>query len=108
MNRGARRLARMTGTEEPSTAELHSRIERRILAVEESHNLKRRTLERRFNRVGANPNPSPSVSGAVSFAEGGVQQQQKASDVTQANQPTANNSLGLDIECVGLDEDRSS
>ncbi|PPQ77889.1 hypothetical protein CVT25_015376 [Psilocybe cyanescens] len=95
MNRGIRRLARMTGCEEPSRRDLHSRLERRILSVEGPEG-----LEKRFNRFGL-PAPSQS-SGAKSLADTKENKAGADDNITEANQPTAPNSLGLDIEAVDV------
>lgn len=50
MNRGQRRLARMTGRAEPSSRELKANLHRRILAVEGPEG-----LAKRYNRQGLTP-----------------------------------------------------
>ncbi|KJA26380.1 hypothetical protein HYPSUDRAFT_36694 [Hypholoma sublateritium FD-334 SS-4] len=57
INRGVRRLARMTGRAGPSDAELVANLERRVLAIEGPEG-----LERRYNRMGV---PSSRDEGTV-------------------------------------------
>ncbi|EEB94494.1 hypothetical protein MPER_06681, partial [Moniliophthora perniciosa FA553] len=145
INRGTKRIARMTGREVPSDHELSQNLHRRMLAIESS------PLSKRFNRSGFkssnskryNRNGLPVPLGeAVSFKKGkkggkagavaagtscagvgarvrigagaggagtskgnntsGAQGQGSSGalpdGVQAANQPTADNSLGLDIE----------
>ncbi|KAF8623629.1 hypothetical protein AX17_007330 [Amanita inopinata Kibby_2008] len=105
INRGTRRLARMTGRELPSDEELVARLHKRVLSVEGTEG-----LSKRYNRIGVPKKSKGSLktSGAtvlsenthrhgnsVSLANGAGGQ---TDTVTPANQPSTANSLGLDIE----------
>jgi len=103
VNRGLLRLARMSGGQEPPRDLLERNLMRRVLQVEGVAG-----LERRFNRrslddtidLGKRYNayiPDPAPIGNSLAAGKGVSKSQRLS-VTQADSPTANNSLGLDIE----------
>jgi len=116
MNRAIRRLARMTQREEPSSRDLHARLERRILSVEGPEGLKRRfnrmgvpsrkregALEKRYNRQGVPKNSNKSnaaslISEKKGQGSGQAAQPAAVSPVAQAGQPSAADSLGLDIE----------
>jgi len=102
INRGMRRLAHMTGGAEPSREVLTENLERRVSSI---NALERRSahddlvLEKRFNTLGV-PKPQPVGN---SLAESGSDDEVLAAQalpVTPANTPTANNTLGLDIESV--------
>jgi len=104
INRSLRRLARMTGQSEPSRRELLENLERRVASVEETLEKRfnrigvpRRMLEKRFNRYGV-PEAAP---GGASLASGDRELAQKSS-VKVAGDPTAENSLGLDIEAQDI------
>ena len=103
INRGMRRLAHMTGGPEPSRDVLIENLERRVSSIKALEDLERRSsgdnvvLEKRFNTLGV-PNPQPVGN---TLAESGSDDEVLAAQalpVTPANPPTANNSLGLDIE----------
>jgi hypothetical protein len=132
INRSIRRLARMTGREEPSTRELQENLQRRVLQVEGPE-----MLEKRYNRHGVpkktaskskaagstlaatnsggqghgNGNGRHAQNGAGGQQQGTGAQQQPGTQqpgaasaavapdpVAQADTPTSNDSLGLDIE----------
>jgi hypothetical protein len=112
LNRGLRRLARMTGHAEPSTEELATALYRRVFPD---------SLEKRYSRYGV---PKSAKSRAVDEPESFANKANRkkgsgkgngtnagagsnsnstgstavADGVTVANNPTAENSLGLDIE----------
>lgn len=112
INRSNRRLARITGRTEPSVEFLERELQKRVYAVEGSEGLERRnglprseenSLEKRYNRFGVPEKPKSPVGtdslavlkkGSGNGSNGG----QQKSSVAIANNPTANNSLGLDIE----------
>ncbi|KAF8199635.1 aspartic peptidase A1 [Pholiota molesta] len=127
INRGERRLARMTGRAGPTHETLVENLERRVLAIEGPEGLEKRfnrmgvprrstadnVLEKRYNRIGV-PHKA-KTTGAASLAslksgknrngaKGSKSSQPAAapaapaSSVTNANTPTTANSLGLDIE----------
>lgn len=100
INRGIRRLAKMTGSKPPSAQSLEERLEKRLLSVDISTDVDRRynrfdkshsnreiQLEKRFNRAGLRPKR---------------QEQEEPEQVTPANPPTNPNSLGLSIVYVFL------
>lgn len=64
MNRGVRRLAHMTGREEPSVEELRNNLSRRILSIEETV-----PVSKRFNRIGTNPKVSTGSAGVNAIAK---------------------------------------
>ncbi|KAF9790487.1 acid protease [Thelephora terrestris] len=109
INRSHRRHARMTGREGPSDAELVKRMEKRL------HQAR---YDKRFNRNGVNVpasnNEDVGIKGpnrldsnqlgngnqnnsSNGFPQAGLDAQ-NAGNLTIANQPTTNNSLGLDVE----------
>ncbi|PFH53096.1 hypothetical protein AMATHDRAFT_138478 [Amanita thiersii Skay4041] len=116
INRGNRRLARMSGRELPSDEELADKLWRRIVAIEDAER-----LSKRYSRYGV-PKTSKGKGATLkgnkaNALEGHKQKQQgqnstatahgagngtTAADtpdgVTAANQPSTPNSLGLDIE----------
>jgi hypothetical protein len=102
VNRGLQRLARMSGGQEISRDLLERNLMRRVLQVEGVQGLERRfnrrtlddtaDLAKRYNSY----TPDPATIGN-SLAAGS----QRLS-VTQADSPTANNSLGLDIEATDV------
>jgi hypothetical protein len=111
INRGIRRLARMTGRQAPSSSSLEQNLVKRVQAVEGTEGLERRfnrkgvyrslprrevVLEKRYSRLGV-PVHKPNTTNSLISLKG-----KKAAPappaVTKANTPTANNSLGLDIE----------
>jgi len=126
MNRGSRRLARMTGRDLPSPEELAARLRKRVESVGGSVE----ELAKRFNRYGVPHNqkrfnrhgiPKPgkrnpaeiNVIQPVQAAGGDIvaapsngtgiggpaaEAAAIAGDLAIANTPTANNSIGLDIE----------
>lgn len=111
INRGVRRLAKMTGVEPPSYRSLKQRLERRVLSIEGPDGLYRRfdrsgvshsprevQLEKRFNRDHA----FDSASGSSPLSIGETLTTDTTSDVSIANTPSTANSLGLDIEYVPL------
>jgi len=117
MNRGHKRLAHMTGRAAPSTHELRATIEKRMF------NLQSGQVEKRFNRPSFSPHPSAgksagandnsvidlngngnatgsgsdSDSGSSGISPADVEAEENGG-LTPADQPTAANSLGLDIE----------
>jgi len=125
VNRAHRRLARMSGTKEPSDEELESNLVKRILSIRDAE------IEKRYNRGGigrhskrfdrngfysfkdlegvdgldsiitgsstnAANTPYPSVGSTPGASN------PNADNLTPANSPTAQNSLGLDIEGVDV------
>ena len=108
INRGIRRLARMSGREAPSTSTLEQNLVKRVQAVEGTEVLERRfnrmgtrlqreVLEKRFNRVGTTLRPKANSAASLMSLKGRQAASQPPA-VSIANTPTANNSLGLDIE----------
>jgi hypothetical protein len=103
VNRGLQRLARMSGGPEPPRELLERNLMRRVLSLEGPEGLRRRfnlrslddavVLDRRFNTYGV-PAAAPVPVG-ISLA---VDSESASLGVTTADQPTANNSLGLNIE----------
>jgi len=101
INHGLRRFARMSDGPEPPRELLERNLMRRVLSVEGADGLERRfnrrnlddttVLDKRFNPYV----PDPAPIGKNLAAGAGVPQRPK---VTPAKPPTANNSLGLDIE----------
>jgi len=100
INRGHKRLARMTGRDEPSVIQLRANLERRLESLQDSQ------LEKRYNRHGvkkAQPRPATldaatdpnATAGSVGAGNNAVSA--PAQGVTKANKPTDANSLGLDI-----------
>ncbi|KAI0050468.1 aspartic peptidase A1 [Auriscalpium vulgare] len=85
INRATRRLARMTGREVPSDADLLSAI------VKRKTRIGRPGAGLKTDAFVATGSGHAKVSGSHSFAS-------EQSDLTPANAPTANDSLGLDIE----------
>lgn len=101
INRGVRRLAKMTGAEPPSVRSLQKRLERRILSLDIPSGIDRRfnrlvvhrnvgdvQLEKRFNRVGVLKSRRKGIENSESVEE----------SVEAAVTPTVSNSLGLNIE----------
>lgn len=115
INRSNRRLARISGRTEPSVEFLERELQKRVYAVEGSEGLERRfnnngvprsgenVLEKRYSRFGV-PEKAKSPGGADSLAVlkkgngNGSNAGQKKNGVSIANAPTANSSLGLNIE----------
>jgi hypothetical protein len=107
VNRGLQRLARMSGGPEPPRELLERNLMRRVLSVEGVAGLERRfnrrsldddvVLKKRFNTYGV---PAPAPIGNSLAVGSGAKSQRLA--VTAANTPTANNSLGLDIEATDV------
>jgi len=104
VNRGLRRLARMTGAPEIPRQVLERNIMRRVLQVEGPDGLERRynrrtldddtvNLDKRFLPNHTSSSSSPGNVLAVGNNNEGVNR-----DVKIAEAPTAANSLGLDIE----------
>jgi hypothetical protein len=67
LNRGHRRLARMTGSREPTARELEDKLVKRIIAVGEAELVKRYNREnplpqKRFNRQGTFPKDIPGLN----------------------------------------------
>jgi len=106
VNRGLQRLARMSGGPDPARELLERNLMRRVLQVEGVDG-----LERRFNRRSLDdtvdlgkrynayiPEPAPTIGNNLAV---GKSKSQRLS-VTQADSPTANNSLGLDIEATDV------
>jgi hypothetical protein len=93
----------MSGGPEPPRELLERNLMRRVLSVEGVAGLERRfnrrsldddvVLKKRFNTYGV---PAPAPIGNSLAVGSGAKSQRLA--VTAANTPTANNSLGLDIE----------
>ena len=90
INRGIRRLAKMTGAEPPSEESLKQLLERRMLSLNDPSG-----IDRRFNRIGVQNEGDVQVE--KRFNQVGVSKRNQAG-VTIAKTPTASNSLGLDIE----------
>jgi len=93
----------MTGQPEPSRRELVENIERRLAALEDSEVLEKRfshygvpkrMLEKRFSHYGVPATPAPAVLAEGNNLKVGVARP----DVTAAEPPTAEDSLGLNIE----------
>ncbi|KIM39982.1 hypothetical protein M413DRAFT_19672 [Hebeloma cylindrosporum] len=108
INHGMRRLARMTGREAPSSSSLEQNLVKRVQAVEGTEALERRfnrmgvprrevVLEKRFSRYGVPARQKPGSASLISLKQG-KKAAAAAPDVSKANTPTGNNSLGLDIE----------
>jgi len=115
INRSNRRLARISGRTEPSVEFLERELQKRVYGVEGSEGLKRRfngngvprseenVLEKRYSRFGV-PEKAKSPVGTDSLAVlkkgkgNGSNAGQQKNGVAIANAPTANNSLGLNIE----------
>jgi hypothetical protein len=101
----------MTGETEPSQDTLKNYLVKRVLAVEGREGLERRynrrnaddtvLLEKRYNTWGVPEPASPPVGNTLAETSGDPLGAQP-NGVTAANKPTANNSLGLDIEQVHL------
>jgi hypothetical protein len=101
------RLARMSGGPEPPRELLERNLMRRVLSLEGADGLERRfnrrslddtvVLNKRFNTYGV---PAPASIGNTLAVSSGAKSQRLA--VTAADSPTANNSLGLDIEGTDL------
>jgi hypothetical protein len=107
INRGIRRLARMTGREAPSSSALEQNLVERVQAVEGTESLERRfnrmgvprrevVLEKRFNRFGVPVKPITPSASLISLK--GKKAAPAPPAVSKAKTPSANNSLGLDIE----------
>jgi hypothetical protein len=67
LNRGHRRLARMTGSQEPTARELEDKLVKRIIAVGEAELVKRYNrenslLQKRFNRQGTSLPEIPGLN----------------------------------------------
>jgi hypothetical protein len=100
----------MTGREAPSSISLEQNLAKRVLAVEGNEDLGRRfnrigvprrerreeLLEKRFNRFGIPPSPKADSASLISLK--GKKTAPQPPPVAVANDPTANDSLGLDIE----------
>ena len=94
----------MSGGPEPPRELLERNLMRRVLSLEGPEGLKRRfngrslddivVLDKRFNTYGV---PAPPKPIGNNLAVGSDANSQRLG-VTAANSPTANNSLGLDIE----------
>jgi len=107
LNRGLQRLARMSGGQELPRELLERNLMRRVLQVEGVAGLERRfnrrsiddtvDLDKRYNPY--IPNSAPTADN-LAVGHGGSKNQ--SSSVTQANPPTANNSLGLEIEATDV------
>jgi hypothetical protein len=105
INRGIRRLARMTGRDAPSSSSLEQNLVKRVQAVEGTEGLERRfnhmglertvVLEKRYNRIGYTP---PKANSASLISLKGKKAAPAAPAVSKANTPSVDNSLGLDIE----------
>ena len=81
INRGIRRLARMSGREAPSTSTLEQNLVKRVQAVEGTEVLERRfnrmgtrlqreVLEKRFNRVGTTLRPKANSAASLMSLKG--------------------------------------
>ena len=100
----------MTGETEPSQDTLEEYLVRRVLAVEGREGLERRynrrnaddtvVLEKRYNTLGVPEPASPPVGNTLAETSGDALGTPPNNGVTAAKKPTANNSLGLDIEQV--------
>ena len=95
----------MTGQPEPSRRELVENIERRLAALEDSEVLEKRfshygvpkrMLEKRFSHYGVPATPAPAV--AVLAEGNNLKVGVARPDVTAAEPPSAEDSLGLNIE----------
>ncbi|RDB25910.1 putative aspartic-type endopeptidase CTSD [Hypsizygus marmoreus] len=109
INRSQRRWARMSGRTEPTTEELTNNLRKRVLSLDGSE-----ALSKRYNRIGVPKAPAKSAaktagSGAAlasaaaknrkgTGAGEGASFGTAVPDITAADTPTADNSLGLDIE----------
>lgn len=103
-NHGLLRLARMSGNPEPPRELLERNLMKRVLQVEGADGLERRfhrrnlddteALEKRYNAY--IPDSAPTIGNNLAVGKGVSKSQRLA--VTQADSPSANNSLGLDIE----------
>ncbi|KAJ7454804.1 aspartic peptidase A1 [Mycena latifolia] len=113
INRASRRLARMSGREEPSDAVLAEALRKRVLSVEGPEGLERRfnrvglpgKPEKRFNRTGVKNEKrrkggkgKKAKAAAAAAGAGAGGPDAAAGDVEVANAPTTANSLGLNIE----------
>jgi len=97
----------MTGREAPSSRSLEQNLVKRVQAVEGTEGLERRfnrmgvsrnvVLEKRFNRVGLRPQANTNSASLISLKQG-KKVAPAPPAVSQANAPSADNSLGLDIE----------
>jgi len=96
----------MTGRQAPSSSSLEQNLVKRVLAVEGTEGLERRynrrgvprrevVLEKRYNRQGL---PAPKLNSNSLVSLKGKKAAPAPPAVSKANTPTANNSLGLDIE----------
>lgn len=98
----------MSGETEPSQATLEQYLVRRVLEVEGRDGLERRynrrnaddivILEKRYNTWGVPEPVTPPIGNtlAETSSDDGLGAQPES--ITAANKPTANNTLGLDIE----------
>lgn len=119
INRSQRRLARMSGGAEPSTEELTENLRKRLVAIDDSE-----VLEKRYSRFGVpkkqkSKSKSKAKAGTLANAAAGKSKKKggkgaasantlaagdalggpvSGNDVTAADQPTADNSLGLNVE----------
>ncbi|KAG1734138.1 acid protease [Suillus lakei] len=108
INRGNKRLARMTGRSEPAEHELRAEMHKRMYILESgSANASSATTEARSNFSRRHSRHSKPVTGAATNASstgtgGGVSpldiQAAENGGLTAANKPTANNTLGLAID----------
>lgn len=101
INRGIRRLARMTGAEPPSMEDLQKRLEDRVLSVDAAAE-----IDKLFNRLDGSPD-TRGVQLEKRFSRTSASKlrpKRQAQTVTPAGSPSTSNSLGLDIQCVLLVE----
>ena len=98
----------MTGREAPSSRSLEQNLVKRVQVVEGTEGLERRfnrmglprrdpVLEKRFNRMGVSPEANTNSASLISLKQG-KKVAPAPPAVSKANTPTADNSLGLDIE----------
>jgi hypothetical protein len=92
------RLARMTGRDEPPVNQLRANLERRLDSLQDSQ------FEKRFNHHGLKKTQASALDAATDPGSIGAgvnaASASSAESVTQANNPTDANSLGLDILSV--------
>ncbi|EKM57764.1 uncharacterized protein PHACADRAFT_90884 [Phanerochaete carnosa HHB-10118-sp] len=112
INRGLKRYARMTGRDEPSALELRANLHKRLYIPAEGRPGPRRVNSKRFNRHGSkgtqaatSASSATSTGSAAGSGAGFSEIDLEAEDnggLTDANPPTAANSLGLDIEAYDV------
>ncbi|CAL1717130.1 unnamed protein product [Somion occarium] len=96
INRGLKRYAHMTGREAPSNLELRANIHKRMHISSTSPGSRKHAVNKRYNR-GTDAANGTTSNGSAGFSEVDSEAALKGS-LTPAGKPTADNSLGLDIE----------